>query len=221
MGRAIKHQTQKLLRNLKPYLAWKFWPLYLLSFGLGVYLWGPSHGLQKIYHWKLSEERQIEKNPSVETLRRELGHLKQQLQLEQSKKVEPVFNPHSFSRPALGQIEQGFEWTGSGKSWRLHPGVDIRLPAGSNIMAAAAGTISKIELIPGGYFTVTVDHGAGWESLYSGLVDLQVQEGQKVIKGVIIGTSSPAGIHTRGPGFHFGLFHDRQPVDPKNIIEGL
>jgi hypothetical protein len=217
----LKHQGKKLVDNAKPYLVPKYWTVYLLAFGLGLYLWGPSHGLQKISQWKIRQEHQTNKNSSVETLRHELNRLKQQLRTEQAKKVEPVFDAHSFSRPALGQVVQGFEWTGFQKSWRLHPGIDISLPAGSNIMAAAAGTIIKIEKSPGGFFSVTLDHGNGWESVYADLNNIQVQDGQKVIKGVIIGTSSSTGTHLKTPGFHFGIYHHRQPVDPKNIIEGL
>lgn len=217
----LRQQGKKLSDNAKPYLVPKYWAIYLLAFGLGLYLWGPSHGLQKISQWKMKQERQTHKSPTVETLRHELNRLKQQLQTEQAKKLEPVFDAHSFSRPALGQVVQGFEWTGFQKSWRLHPGVDISTPAGSNVMAAAAGTVIKIEKALGGRFSVTLDHGSGWESIYADLTDIQVQDGQKVIKGVIVGTSSPAGTHSKVPGFHFGIYHDRQPVDPKNIVEGL
>ena len=217
----LQTNLQKIIDNVKPYLVPKYWPVYLLSFGLGLYLLGPSHGWQKIYRWKLRAEQQRDQNFSVETLRHELSRLKQQLQIEQSKRIEPSFDPHSFSRPALGPVIQGFEWTGFHKSWRLHPGVDISTPPGSNVMAAAAGTILKTEKNVGGNYTVTIDHGNGWESVYSDLVEIQVQDGQKVIKGVIIGTTGPDGIQSKLPGFQFGIYHDQQPVDPKNIIDGL
>lgn len=216
---------KKIIEYTKPYMAPKFWVLYLLAFGLGFFLWGPSHGLhlalQKISRWQMKQERQTHQGSTVETLRQELNRLKQQLQTEQHKKAEPVFNPHKFSRPALGQVVQRFEWTGFQKSWRLHPGVDISTPPGSNVMAAAEGTVAKIEKTPGGRFSVTVDHGNAWESVYAELSNSQVQEGQKVIKGVIIGTSSPNGTHTKEPGFHFGIYHNQQPVDPQTVIDGL
>lgn len=217
----VKQQGKKLIDNVKPYLIPKYWVVYLLAFGLGVYLWGPSHGLQKISQWRAKQERQTDKSSTVATLRHELKRLKQQLQVEQRKKPEPAFDVHSFSRPALGQVVQGFEWTGFQKSWRLHPGVDINMPAGGNVMAAAAGTVIKIEKATGGLFSVTLDHGNGWESVYADLSNIQVQDGQKVIKGVIIGASSTAGTHSKAPGFHFGIYHHRKPVDPQNIIEGL
>lgn len=217
----VKHQGKKLIDNVKPYLVPKYWAVYVLAFGLGFYLWGPGHGLQKISQWKIKQERQTNNSSTVETLRHELKRLKQQLQVEQSKKPEPSFDVHNFSRPALGQVVQGFEWTGSQKSWRLHPGVDINLPVGGNVMAAAAGTVIKVEKTTGGGFSVTLDHGNGWESVYADLTNIQVQNGQKVIKGVIIGVSCPAETHSKVSGFHFGIYHDRQPVDPKNIIEGL
>jgi murein DD-endopeptidase MepM/ murein hydrolase activator NlpD len=217
----FKSHIQKFVANVKPYFALKYWPVYLLSFGLGLYLWGPSHGWRKLYNWKIKAESHTPQNLSVVTLRRELNRLKHQLQIEQLKKVEPVFDPHSFSRPALGQVVQGFEWTDSEKSWRLHPGVDISLPLNSNIIAAAAGTISKVKKTADGGFSVTINHGSGWESVYSDLADVQVQEGQTVLKGIIIGTSGPSGIHSKTLGFHFGIYQDQEPVNPRNIIDGL
>lgn len=221
----LKKQGKKLVHYIKPYLAPKFWAIYLLAFGLGFFLLGPSHGLQlglqKISRWKIEQNQKTRQSSTVETLRHELKRLKQQLQTEQTKKAEPVFNADRFSRPALGQVVQGFEWTSFQKSWRLHPGVDISTPPGSNVMAAAEGLVTRNEKTPGGRFSVMIDHGNGWESVYSELTNSNVQEGQKVIKGVIIGTSSPAGTHIKVPGFHFGIFHNQQPVDPQNIIEGL
>lgn len=221
----IIQRGKKIIDHTKPYLAPRYWAVYLLAFGLGFFLWGPSHGLQqtlqKISRWKMKQERQTHQGATVETLRQEINRLKQQLQIEQSKKVEPVFNARNFSRPALGQVVQRFEWTGFQKSWRLHPGVDISTQPGSYVMAAAAGTVAKIVKTPGGRFSVTIEHGNGWESVYAELSDSQVQEGQKVIKGVIIGTSSSGGTHTKEPGFHFGIFHNQRPVDPQTIIDGL
>ena len=165
-------------------------------------------------------ENQNQHRPSLQTLQIELNRLKQQLQIEASRKLKLSFEPHNFSRPALGQVIHGFEWSDFQKSWRLHAGVDISVPEGSNIIAAAAGTVTKIEKANGG-FSVVIDHGNGWESSYSDLLEIQVKEGQEVLKGVIIGTSSPVGIHSQAAGFHFGIYHDQQAVNPQSIIEGL
>ncbi len=217
----LKSYGKKIFDGVKPYFVLKYWPVYLISFGLGLYLWGPSHGWRQLHNWKIQMESNNAKDSTVITLQRELNRLKKQLRIEQSKNKEPVFDPHNFSRPALGQVIQGFGWTNSQKSWRLHPGVDIALPVNSNIIAAAAGTVSKVKKTVDGGFSVTINHGSGWESVYSKLADVQVQEGQVVLKGIIIGTSSLTGIDSRTPGFHFEIYQNREPVDPRNIIDGL
>lgn len=210
-----------LWKQAKPFLAPRYWLIYVLAFSLGFFLWGPAGGWQRIRNWQARQSLPQEKPPTTETLQHQLEQLKQELKSVQSGKKEPPFNPATLSRPGLGQVVQGFDWMQSGNSWRLHSGVDIGVPPGSNVLASAAGTISAIDEIPGGGSEVTINHGDGWETVYSNLAKLLVTEGQQVIKGVIIGISGPSGCDPLKPSFHFAVFHNRQPVDPAKIISGL
>ncbi len=214
-----KKAGHALVKTGRPYLAPKYWAIYLLAFALGFYLWGPARGIERVRAWKPAFPERSEK-PTVETLQQEIDRLKRELKLQAQKEPGTPFNPSSFSRPALGRVIQAYEWTMVDNSWRLHSGVDIGVPAGSNVMAAAEGTVSAVAKTGVGY-SVTVSHGNDWESIYSNLGTVSAQEGQKVIKGVVLGTSGPAGCKAGEPSFHFGLYHDKQPVDPARIIEGL
>ncbi len=210
-----------LYQNARPFLALKYWPIYGLAFCLGLYLWGPGHGFQKLKTWQnnvFSKKSQVQ---SRETLELQLKQLRRQLQATQNLPKDPAFDPITFSRPALGQIVQGFDWFESGNSWRLHTGVDIGMPPGSNIIAAAAGSIEKVQESAGGTYSVTVNHSDGWKSIYTNLATIMVKEGQTIIKGVIIGTSGTKGCEPSIPSFHFGIYHDGQAMDPQKLVPGL
>lgn len=224
LQRSLKYLQKNAIsfwKNARPYLAAKYWPLYLIAFCAGIYLWGPSHGLQSFQDWLNRPNQKKAETPDVETLQRQLNHLKQELETAQSNKKNPPFDPVTFSRPALGQVVRGFEWVESGNSWRLHTGVDIGLMPESNIIAAAAGTVSTVKELKPGDYTVTISHGDGWKSIYSNLAKVMVFEGQSVIKGVIIGNSGNNGCDPSVPGFHFAIYHDQQAVDPQQIIPGM
>lgn len=219
-----------LKKNAKPFLAPKYWLIYLCCFGIGFYLWGPFHGLEKIKFQPVrkSKEQQT-KQVSIETLQREVNNLKLKLQAAQAKIKTPAFDPASFSRPASGQVILGSEWQYSDKCWRFHSGVDIALALNSNVITAAAGTIITVKHNPGGGYSVTIDHGGGWETVYANLAEVSVRPGQNVIKGVILGTgiqnlteNADDNTELEQPAhLHFEIYHDKQPVDPRQIIEGL
>ena len=216
----VKKAGRIVLKNALVFLAPQYWLVYGLSFALGFYLWGPAHGIQKIRAWSNAGINRTEDKPTVETLQKELERLKRQLKMAEKPAPGTPFNPANFSRPAIGQIIQGFQWVANDRSWRLHPGVDIGIPEGSSVMAAAEGIVTAVSKTEKGY-VVTLNHGNDWESVYGDLSAATVQEGQKLIKGVIVGTSGPAGCDTKQPAFHFGLYHEKQPVDPAKIIDGL
>ncbi|MCL6588466.1 MAG: M23 family metallopeptidase [Firmicutes bacterium] len=226
----ITHGWRFMSKNIRPFFEPKYWVIYLCCFGIGFYLWGPFHGLEKIKFRpaEKSKDRQT-KQVSIETLQRELDNLKQKLQAAQPKNPTPAFDPASFSRPASGPVILGFEWQYTDNCWRFHSGVDIALTPNSNVIAAAAGTITKVNPNPGGGYSVAIDHGGGWESVYANLTKVVVHPGQYVIKGVILGaggadpiqeTSASEG-QERLPHLHFEVYHEKQPVDPRQLIDGL
>lgn len=208
-------------KNARPFLAPKYWPVYFIAFSIGFYLWGPTHGWQRFLIWQSHQTQNKAKLPATETLQLQLNQLKRELQTAQNEKKTPAFDPSSFSRPTLGQVIRGFDWAETGNSWRLHTGVDIGVPPGSNVLASAAGTVIGVqEIVPGDYM-VSINHGDSWKSTYSNLAKVMVIDGQVLIKGVIIGITGNKGCDPVAPCFHFALYHDQQPVDPEKTIAGL
>jgi len=219
---AVKRGGRLLLKSAQPFLKGRYWLIYLIFFSAGVYLFGPTHGLQKLGQLKFKNPPEKELT-SISALQKELNQLKMDLRKvkDNSDIIREEFNPNTFGRPALGKVIKGFTWIYSNNSWRLHTGVDIAVEPGSSVMAAAEGKVLAIGKMPDGSFAVTLDHGGGWESVYSNLAMIKVYQGQTVIKGVIVGESGNWGCATGDASFHFAVLHKKEPVDPQKVVAGL
>ncbi|WP_372492256.1 M23 family metallopeptidase [Micromonospora cabrerizensis] len=103
-----------------------------------------------------------------------------------------------------------------GQRWgTLHAGIDLALPSGTPIRAAAAGTVTQAGDASDGYGnSVFVDHGNGYLTHYAHQSRIAVTVGQKVKAGQVIGYEGATGDAT-GPHLHFEVHQGMwNQIDP-------
>jgi murein DD-endopeptidase MepM/ murein hydrolase activator NlpD len=122
-----------------------------------------------------------------------------------------------FIWPVNGPITSPFGPRNIGNGYEFHPGVDIGVPTGTPIRAAAGGTVS-IAGPAGGYGNYTcIDHGGSLSTCYGHQERILVSVGQEVGQGQIIGLSDCTG-YCNGPHVHFEVRVNGQPVDPLGYL---
>jgi murein DD-endopeptidase MepM/ murein hydrolase activator NlpD len=168
-------------------------------------------------HLTIPPERADLSTAELEQFEREREHLSKLL--------------HTFSDPAPATLHlvapaRGRR-TGSFGSRRVingsprapHAGLDIAAPAGTRVVAAAAGRA----IDTGSYFflgeTIVLDHGQGLISLYAHLRRVHVETGAAVAANSRIGEVGATGRAT-GPHLHFGVYLNGAAVDPRILLNG-
>ncbi|MGX6447621.1 murein hydrolase activator EnvC family protein [Patulibacter sp. S7RM1-6] len=115
--------------------------------------------------------------------------------------------------PANGTLTSPF-----GYRWgKLHAGVDIAVPVGTPVHAAAAGTVAIAGWVSGYGNYVCINHGGGLSTCYGHNSKLGVSVGQKVSKGQVVAASGNTG-HSTGPHIHFETRVNGVPRDPMGYL---
>jgi murein DD-endopeptidase MepM/ murein hydrolase activator NlpD len=120
---------------------------------------------------------------------------------------------HGLIWPVNGPITSPFGPRNIGNGYEFHPGVDIGVPTGTPIRAAAAGTVT-IAGPTGGYGNYTcIDHGGGMSTCYGHQESFAVVVGMRVSQGQVIGLSDCTG-YCFGPHVHFEVRINGQVTNP-------
>jgi murein DD-endopeptidase MepM/ murein hydrolase activator NlpD len=116
----------------------------------------------------------------------------------------PITSPFCESRP----------WE------RCHPGIDIGVPSGTPIRAAAAGRVALVqsEAQSGGYGNFTcIQHTGAMATCYAHQSVIRVSLGQQVSQGQVIGLSGCTG-RCFGPHLHFEVRINGAVANPLNYL---
>jgi murein DD-endopeptidase MepM/ murein hydrolase activator NlpD len=122
--------------------------------------------------------------------------------------------------PVSGPVVSGFGPRNIGAGYEFHPGVDIAVPEGTPIRAAASGTVifTESEASSGGYGNYTcIDHGGGLSTCYAHQSSFAVSAGQSVSQGDIIGYTGCTG-YCLGPHLHFEVRINGSVTDPMGYL---
>ena len=122
-----------------------------------------------------------------------------------------------FSWPVDGEVvsEFGYRTHPILGTWERHNGIDIDVPEGTPVSAAAAGTVFNVDNDPDGIgLAVYLAHADDFYTVYGHLSDIQVQPGDSISAGQQIALSGNTGL-SNGPHLHFEIRKTPEfPIDP-------
>lgn len=113
----------------------------------------------------------------------------------------------------------GWRWSpfGWGRQW--HDGLDIAHDYWTPAVATADGVVVLSGWKSGGYgYTVVIDHGYGFVTMYAHLSDTKPAVGTEVSRGDVIGWVGNTGNST-GPHLHYEVHVNGVPVDPIKYLQ--
>ena len=116
--------------------------------------------------------------------------------------------------PVQGKIVRPFGSVKDKRGIRLtNPGIDIKGLSGSNVSAAATGTVIYVSWLRGYGQFIIIDHGDGYYTLYANLIDIYVETGDMVKAGETIAKIGDLG-SVDGSTLHFELRLKKESLDP-------
>lgn len=104
------------------------------------------------------------------------------------------------------------------KTMSQHNGVDYSVPVGTAVFATADGTVRSLQTRgQTSGLSLVIDHGNGYETVYSHLDKVVAQPGRKVNRGDIIAFSGNSGL-SFAPHLHYEVRYRGTAVDPVNYF---
>jgi murein DD-endopeptidase MepM/ murein hydrolase activator NlpD len=100
---------------------------------------------------------------------------------------------------------------------RMHRGLDIAAPTGTDIRPVRGGEVVFAGERGGFGNTVIIDHGDGWSSIYAHCDTIDVRSGQHVTSEQVIAAVGSTGRST-GPHLHLEIHRNGEAVDPGEAL---
>jgi murein DD-endopeptidase MepM/ murein hydrolase activator NlpD len=116
-----------------------------------------------------------------------------------------VTDPYGYTRDTVGyQI--------------AHKGTDFRASIGTSVYAMNRGVVRLVRNSPVYGKEIVVDHGFGIQTLYMHLSKIQVNTGELVLPGQLIGKSGDTG-YAEAPHLHISVKVQKISIDPEAFLE--
>jgi len=127
----------------------------------------------------------------------------------------------AFIQPVAGRVTGvfGSQRILNGKPRRPHYGVDFAAARGTRVKAPAPGTVTLVHedmYFSGG--TIILDHGHGISSVFIHLSRIDVDSGERITRGQVIGAVGATGRAT-GPHLHWGVNWFDKRLDPQLLLD--
>lgn len=134
----------------------------------------------------------------------------------------------SFLWPVTGEVIKDYApdrlvYSETLDDWRVHNGIDIAARQGTRVLSCANGTVTKVEDAGDGYGTVvTIDHGAGVETVYANLAGVPaVNVGDSVTAGSVIGSVGATAAYesAQEAHLHLSVTVNGETADPMDYLK--
>lgn len=123
------------------------------------------------------------------------------------KVIELKQRAESWLRPVAAKITSKFGYRTDPKTGRVnqfHNGIDLGIPANTQIKSPMPGTVENVYSSPEGGNQLIIKHNNGYVTGYAHLTKALVKKGDKIRQGEIVALSGNTGKST-GPHLHFTL----------------
>jgi hypothetical protein len=111
----------------------------------------------------------------------------------------------------------GTRRTFNGELASVHKGLDFRAPTGTVVRAGNSGVVVLARPLYYEGNCVVIDHGLGLYTISMHLSRIDVREGQRVMKGQLVGLSGATGRVT-GPHLHWAVRWQNAYLDPAKLL---
>ena len=127
--------------------------------------------------------------------------------------------PSVGSGEYIWPLSGGYTLTSNfGGRWgRMHAGIDLGTPVGSDVRAADGGIVTYAGYSGAYGYLIKIDHQNGVETRYAHNSSLLVSKGDEVFKGMHIAESGNTGRST-GPHLHFEIRINGEAKNPLNYL---
>lgn len=105
----------------------------------------------------------------------------------------------------------------TGEGGEFHPGLDFRGQVGDPVKATANGTVNFAGYQNGYGNMVKIALSNGYEIMFGHLSEIDVQMGQTINAGDLVGKVGSTGRST-GPHLHYEIRKDGTPIDPEHFL---
>nr|WP_320114183.1 M23 family metallopeptidase [uncultured Desulfuromonas sp.] len=123
-----------------------------------------------------------------------------------------IRQPNAANRAMFGD-RRFYVYNGNKIDQQTHLGIDLASIARADVPASNSGRVVFAEFMGIYGQCIIIDHGLGLQSLYAHLSRMDVQVGDQIERGQIIGKTGATGL-AGGDHLHFGIIISGTPVNP-------
>ena len=159
--------------------------------------------------------------PDLPSMAERSAKLRRQLELvdEGLEERRVWLSARPSSRPVKGVFTSGYGYREDPITGvhAFHRGIDLSAPAGNEVRATADGVVARAGKVGGFGRSVLVAHGFGYSTRYAHLSQIEVEPGQKVRRGDVLGSVGRSGRAT-GYHVHYEVHEDGRSRNPLEFI---